>query len=46
MLLALPHLGAREIEADARGCRQLSSGIDLVASRGARARRPTRRCLR
>lgn len=33
MLLATPYLGARGIEADARGCRQLDKGIDLLAAR-------------
>lgn len=33
MLLAVPYLAARGIEADARGCRQLSKGVDLLAAR-------------
>ncbi len=33
MLLATPYLGAHGIEADARGCRQLDDGIDLLAAR-------------
>lgn len=33
MLLATPYLGARGVEADARGCRQLDKGIDLLAAR-------------
>lgn len=33
MLLATPYLGARGIEADAQGCRQLDKGIDLLAAR-------------
>lgn len=34
MLLATAHLAARGIEADARGCRQLRKGVDLLAVRG------------
>lgn len=34
MLLATPHLGARGIDADARACRQLGKGVDLLAARG------------
>lgn len=33
MLLATPYLVARGIEADARGCRQLGKGVDLLAAR-------------
>jgi hypothetical protein len=33
MLLATPYLGPLGIEADARGCRQLDAGIDLLAAR-------------
>lgn len=33
MLLATPYLGPLGIEADARGCRQLEAGIDLLAAR-------------
>ncbi len=40
MLLATPYLGARGIEADARGCRQLPKGVDLLASRRHAGRLP------
>lgn len=33
MLLATPYLGGLGIEADARGCRQLGAGIELLAAR-------------
>lgn len=33
MLLATPYLGPLGIEADARGCRRLEAGIDLLAAR-------------
>jgi hypothetical protein len=33
MLLATPYLGRLGIEADARGCRQLGAGIDVLAAR-------------
>lgn len=33
MLLAAPYLGARGIEADARGCRALSKGVSVLAAR-------------
>lgn len=33
MLLAAPHLAARGIEADARGCRGLAKGVSLLAAR-------------
>ena len=33
MLLATPYLAARGIEADARGCRQLAAGVDLLGAR-------------
>lgn len=33
MILAAPYLGQRGIEADARGCRQMSAGIQLLRSR-------------
>jgi hypothetical protein len=33
MLLATPYLGRNGIEADARGCRQMSAGIEMLAAR-------------
>jgi hypothetical protein len=33
MILATPYLGQRGIEADARGCRQMSAGIKMLRSR-------------
>ncbi|MDX6689224.1 MAG: hypothetical protein QOG15_681 [Solirubrobacteraceae bacterium] len=33
MLLATPYLGRSGIEADARGCRQMSAGIQMLAAR-------------
>jgi hypothetical protein len=33
MLLAAPYLGRSGIEADARGCRQMSAGIQMLAAR-------------
>jgi hypothetical protein len=33
MILATPYLGQRGIEADSRGCRQMSAGIQMLAAR-------------